>query len=338
MRIGILRDEQTVNSLYRAVIPMRAVEARGHDVRWNLKSDTAFDVPGLLACDVVLIHRYWDADVQKLARRLGDAGVAIVWDNDDDIAAVPRESAQYRRVGGARGARIVAGMTRMMALADLVTTPSGVLAERYRALGVGPVRVLGNQVPDHFPDAARRAKSGDAVTIGWTAGLEHKLDLDRLGLRSTLQALLDADRRVEVVSAGLPLGLEGRYRHVRGVMLDELALHNAQYDIAIAPLADIAMNQARSDIKVKEYAAAGVPWLASPVGPYRALGEKEGGRLVPDDAWQAELARLVDDARGRRKLAKRAAKWGAGETIRKHAGAWESALREASELARSRRS
>jgi glycosyltransferase involved in cell wall biosynthesis len=331
MRIGVLYDALSVNPLYRAVIPMRALEARGHDVRWNVKSDTAFDLPQLLSCDVVHIHRYWDADAQRMARRLRENGVAIWWDNDDDISAVPRESSQYKKVGGARGAQIVAGMTRMMAMADLVTTPSEVLAERYRALGVGPVEVLENLVPDHFPAAARlpRTAPSGTVVIGWTAGQEHRLDLDRLGLRATLQALLDRRSDVEVVSAGLDLGLSGRYRHVPRVHLHDLATHNAQDDIAIAPLADIAMNQARSNIKVKEYAVAGVPWLASPVAPYLSLGEKQGGRLVPDADWPAALDTLVDDARARRKLAKRAAKWGAGETIGRRVQEWEGAVRAA---------
>ncbi|MCX6521415.1 MAG: hypothetical protein NTZ21_12190, partial [Actinobacteria bacterium] len=29
------------------------------------------------------------------------------------------------------------------------------------------------------------------------------------------------------------------------------------------------------------HAAAGTPWLASPIGPYAGMGEAQGGRLVP---------------------------------------------------------
>ena len=62
-------------------------------------------------------------------------------------------------------------------------------------------------------------------------------------------------------------------------------------------------------MKLKEYAAAGVPWLASPIGPYAGLGEQQGGRLVADDRWYEELVRLIEKPRERRKLAKRGAKW-----------------------------
>ena len=73
------------------------------------------------------------------------------------------------------------------------------------------------------------------------------------------------------------------------------------------------MNRARSNIKLKEYAAAGACWLASPIGPYVGLGEKQGGRLVArrrlarrarPPARQAARAREADQARrqvGRRR-------------------------------------
>jgi len=337
MRIGVLRDTTIVNSLYRVVIPMDALERRGHEIVADAKSDTAFDVRALQRCDVVYVHRYWDPPMVKLLSQLRRAGVAIWWDNDDDISAVPRGSLMYKKVGGARGAAIVAGMKRAMQLADLVTTPSAVLAERYRASGASRVDVLENCIPDHFPDAASRPRKGRDVVIGWTAGLEHELDRDALDLVETLTRLLDAHPGVQVVATGLNLGLRhDRYRHVPRVNLGELAEHNATYDVGIAPLADIAMNQARSNVKVKEYASAGVPWLASPVGPYLGLGEREGGRLVPDDRWFEELERMVVDERGRRGLAKRATKWGKSTTIGRNVDAWEAALQDVVASARLR--
>jgi len=101
------------------------------------------------------------------------------------------------------------------------------------------------------------------------------------------------------------------------------------FDIGIAPLADIAWNHARSDIKLKEYAASGVPWLASPVGPYLGLGEGEGGRLVPDDGWFEALDRLVSRPRERRKLSKKASAWAKRQTVDAAAERWERVFSEA---------
>ena len=114
----------------------------------------------------------------------------------------------------------------------------------------------------------------------------------------------------------------------------QLARYVGSFDVGIAPIADIPFNRAKSNVKVKEYAAMGVPWLASPIGPYAGLGEKQGGRLVADGRWHEELERLVDDERARRKLAKRGVKWGDGQRLRRNMGGWEQAVRRALERAR----
>jgi hypothetical protein len=77
-----------------------------------------------------------------------------------------------------------------------------------------------------------------------------------------------------------------------------------------------------------------VPWLASPIGPYGRLGEKQGGRLVEDDGWYDALRRLIDKERERRKLAKRAARWASGETLSKNIVRWERSFAEAIQRAR----
>jgi hypothetical protein len=80
----------------------------------------------------------------------------------------------------------------------------------------------------------------------------------------------------------------------------------------------------------------GVPWLASPIGPYAGLGERQGGRLVADERWYEELERLVVERRARQKLAKRALKWGDRQRIHHNLRAWEAPLQRAVERAGSR--
>lgn len=75
----------------------------------------------------------------------------------------------------------------------------------------------------------------------------------------------------------------------------------------------------------------GVPWLASPIGPYAGLGERQGGRLVEDGAWFPELDALLRSDRARRRLTKRAAKWGREQMLARNVGEWEQALSEAAE-------
>ncbi len=67
------------------------------------------------------------------------------------------------------------------------------------------------------------------------------------------------------------------------------------------------------------------------------MGERQGGLLVPDDGWHDAIERLVLDARARRKLAKRGAKWVKDEHVDAHARAWEEALRDAAAAAQGTR-
>ena len=79
------------------------------------------------------------------------------------------------------------------------------------------------------------------------------------------------------------------------------------WDIGIAPLVASAFNRCKSAIKTMDYAALGLPVLASDVPAFRgSLADGPGGMLVANtrSAWHAALSALVDDPRRRLALAK----------------------------------
>jgi len=334
MRIAYLSDRISGNGFYRGTGPMTALEQlRGHDVRQLPLDEDRPPLAGVRDVDVLYVHRFCDERALKLVREAKEHGAAVVWDNDDDMGASPKKSISYRAFGGVNWERRLQAMRRIFRLTDLVTAPSRVLAGRLAEAGAAHTAVVENHLPDQFLDVERRPHDG--VTIGWIAGLEHQVDAEQLPIRAVLQRLLDERGDVNVVTIGLGLGLRSeRYRHIDVAPLFELTQEAAAFDVGIAPIADIDLNRARSNVKLKEYAAGGGAWLASPIGPYAGMGEKQGGRLVPDDRWHEELARLVDKPRERRKLAKRASKWVTGETLTAHVGDWEERFGEALERAR----
>jgi glycosyltransferase involved in cell wall biosynthesis len=333
MRIAYLADPSTGNGFYRGIGPMTALaQCRGHEVRQLSTTDARPPVAHVRDVDVLHVHRYSDERAQLLVREAKAHGAAVVWDNDDDMGSIPKGTPAYRAFGGMRWERRLAAMKRIFRVADLVTAPSRGLAERLSAAGAARAEVIENHVPDQFVQPERRPHDG--VTIGWIAGLEHQIDVEQLPIRAALQRLLDERPDVHVVTFGLGLGLRSeRYRTVDNIPLLELCAAAAEFDVGIAPIADIGLNRARSNIKIKEYAAAGAAWLASPIGPYAELGEREGGQLVADADWHEALSRLIDKPRERRKLAKRATKWVAGETLTKNVDVWEKTLADAVERA-----
>lgn len=333
MRIAFIANPEAPGGWYRGIGPMLALGARGHEIVQVWRPRVGIRGELTAGCDLLHVYREHEDDVLRIVRGAKQRGMAVVYDNDDDMRAVPRDDVAHRDYGGFAGDRALRQIRRLVQAADLSIAASGPIADRFREYGAERVEVIENFVPDAVLSATAPS-NGDTVVAGWLAGNEHHLDVERMPLREQFERALEACPRLVVEALGVNVGVRHeRYRHVRRVDFFDLPPKLAEWDIGLAPIADIPFNRARSTIKVKEYAALGRPWLASPVGPYAPLGEREGGRLVPDDAWCDALVRLAEKPRERRKLAKRARKWGAAQAISANAGLWEDAFARAIERA-----
>ncbi len=331
MQLGFILQPGVTNSNYRVIIPMRELAARGHVV--VRLDDTLRDMPvgQLLGCDLVHCFRREDriGDLELLARR----GVAISFDNDDDFASSDVMGEKSSLEGRRTNRRLSALYVQAARLADLVTTPSQAIAEKYRGEGAENVVVIENYLYGEDLRLDRTPKR-DTVTVCWIAGVEHAVDVPRLKIVEALTRLLDVHANVRAITVGVRLPLRSdRYEHIPHVTHEQLFEVVARSDIGIAPLVDSAFNRARSNVKLKEYAGGATAWLASAVGPYLGHAEKQGGRLVEEGRWFEELDRLVRSQRDRARLARRARKWAKTQTIDRHVTAWESEFQRAIERA-----
>lgn len=68
-----------------------------------------------------------------------------------------------------------------------------------------------------------------------------------------------------------------------------------QMDIGIAPLRDTPFNHAKSEIKLLEYSASGIPWIGSALSAYVSLRDEFGcGRVAQRPReWQRHLNELI---------------------------------------------
>lgn len=334
MRIASLVPERTVPSIYRSIVPMQALAHRGHGVHVEESNDIR-EPRALLDYDLVHVMRICHPLMPRLIRQLRQRGVAVVWDNDDERVALLREAARARGQEGMAAQRFFTAMRGVARAADVVTTPSTALAELHAAQRGREVLVLPNQLPPTFV-RPERVMPHHGVRIGFHAMPVHRDSFAALGLRATLEHLLARHAHLSIVAIGLDLEIRSRrYEHHPGIAYGMLPQQLAHLDVGLAPLAETAVNAARSDVKLKEYAAMGVPWLASPIGPYAERGEEQGGRLVADDDWFAAIEQLMNDADARRVLGQRGLRWAAAETIEAHVDVWEQTFEDAVEQARS---
>lgn len=327
MRLGAV-GQDGANAYYRLLLPLMAMRERGHDVvHVEQEYRRVIDIRPLAGCDYVHIHRpallYDDGEV---VTKLLDAGVVVGFDEDDNVLDTPlglEEVTDQPWLPRAR--RNFELLLEHVGRVQLVTTPSDHLADRFEAAGARNVQVIDNYLPGAFSRVDPRGHHG--FVIGWHAGREHLVDVQELGLAETLERVLDAHPDVRVETINIELGLSHeRYTCEEALPLDALTQRLADFDVGIVPLADIPFNHGRSNVKAREYAAAGVPWLASPVGSYAQLGEGEGGRLVGDGEWFDALDELIRSRRGRAKRAKRARQWAKRETMWNMAELWEDAF------------
>lgn len=330
MRIAVFANEQEMSSYYRAFEPVHELARRGHPALINGHDGTI--APEMRDSDVALISRWQGMGAQKLLEGLHKLGIATMWGHDDAVELNPHLNARALEIQ-----RRTSEIRAMLALADVVVTTSEPIAERYREMGGASVHVIENYLGDHYAELERPPHDG--IVIGWAAWVDHQHDWRALGLHPVFMRLLERHPRLRVESVGM-IDLQlppDRYTRTGIVAFKQLGQHLTRFDIGIAPIVDHAFNRARSNIKVKEYAAAGVPWLASPIGPYAQLGEKQGGRLVPDDGWEEALDELIRNERLRRKLAKRGRKWAGSQLLAGNVERWEAALSEAIERRGARR-
>jgi glycosyltransferase involved in cell wall biosynthesis len=105
-----------------------------------------------------------------------------------------------------------------------------------------------------------------------------------------------------------------------------------RWDVAIAPLRDTAFGRCKSDVKLLDYAALGVPGVYSRVPAYAgSVRHGETGWLVENesDAWLEALATLLSDEELRRRTAAAAGRYLWRErTLARRAADWVATFRE----------
>jgi GT2 family glycosyltransferase/glycosyltransferase involved in cell wall biosynthesis len=263
--------------------------------------------------DVIVTQRYAVEDLdaaESLIRHCDERGITLLYDVDDDLRHIPRghPDAQLLRPQARTVSRLVrsadavwvstpALAATLAELRDDVRVMENGLDERLWVAAPpstpprqGPVRILFMGTATHDADfaivegALARLKSVFAEYVA----------VDLVGISSRY------DMPSWVNRIGMPVQVGGSYPGFVNWITQQ------HWDIGIAPLTDTAFNRCKSAIKTLDYAAIGLPMLASDHEAFRgSLADGPGGWLLPDDenAWFVALAQLVRDTNLRRRLA-----------------------------------
>jgi glycosyltransferase involved in cell wall biosynthesis len=344
MRIGIIpADDQACGHL-RLIWPAMALHHLGHDVTLHepgpvsalpIKVSTvgttmSVELVERPPYDVIVIQRTTAWQWAPLIHVLHTAGIRVVLDIDDDLSALSHAHPAHRIYSPvADPTDNHRHLAAAAALVDVVTVTTPALAERYG--GHGRVQIIPNCLPAASLLTPRDRPWPERPAIGWPGSVRtHPGDLDvTRGAVARVVAKGEAAFRVigDLDGVQSALALREPPEHVPAVPLVRyVATLAEQLDIGIAPLVDSPFNQAKSWLKPLEFSAAGIPWVASPTEPYRALHAEGCGLLARKPReWEAHLRRLLASAGLRDDLVGRGREVAGRWTIEANAWRWEQA-------------
>jgi glycosyltransferase involved in cell wall biosynthesis len=250
---------------YLIVLPRRMVQllrARKYDVIFVQRSMFRWRSPPV---------------TEWLARRL--TGLPLAYHLDDGIWLAARQ--RWSEARCRLSTTVVTGNEVIAAFAEGVGTP------------VSPI--------EYAVDAAaypvKRHEQRSPVAIGYTgiAPEEH------LGpIAEPLRAVCEATgARLKVVGGLQRPDLGSLDPHLDWRRWDPADEYSwaADFDIGVMPLSDTELHRTKEPLKIKEYMAAGLPIVLSPVGHNRRVvtDGREGFFATSSDEWRDRLERLVND-------------------------------------------
>lgn len=253
----------------------------------------------------------------------------LVFEIDDDLFNIPPHNPRAHQYFMQPAVR--RRMLDNARVADVITVSTWRLKQRMMALtGKTNVRVIPNTVPGWLTRYVRPSNP-DLITVGWAGSTTHEIDWKVAAGPVGKFVCSRPDVEFHMIGAQYPLAVPlGQYRHSIWRNTVPAYWRSIDFDIGLAPLADHVFNDSKSHIKALEYAALGIPVIASNVGPYKQF-VKHGvtGFLVSNDSphlWQHYLDVLARDPALRATMGEQARKLAQNFLIENWGPVWEIAL------------
>lgn len=256
--------------------------------------------------EVVIMQRLMHANLSEHIKKARAFGQAVINDLDDWYWGLDPQNDAFKSSHPKTNSKENRNHYKsVISASTLVTVSTAYLADRITDWVKCPIHILENTV-----DVARFTpkvhSDSTTPTMGWVGATSHRSgDLEIL--RGVVNPL--------IVSGDYKFQHGGHYPHAPSVA-SKLGLHDDQVtvfpavdaesyptlmtmDIGLAPLRDTPFNHAKSDIKLLEYSASGIPWVGSALSSYEGLRKKWGiGRTASKPAqWLKHLRDLKDPVR-----------------------------------------
>jgi glycosyltransferase involved in cell wall biosynthesis len=304
-RIGIFVADYDGCGFVRCILPYRMLVHSGYDLIVSM-----FAVEAIVdQCDVIVLQRQHSETGLELLQMAHAKGKKVIYEIDDFFHGLhPTNKSITHFQQQPQDLRLI---EQLIYQADALTVSTPELAKQYGRFNSN-THIVPNCIDlGLIPQPIKENHSG-LVRIGWGGSNSHDADMP---------LMVEALKRVlrEQPQTRLVL-MAGDYRHLftgheeqlefypatfghEDPIVDYLqVLNEARLDIGLAPIGDTLFNRCKSDYKLVEYGAFGIPAVASDVEPYQ-LFEKacrthgKGVLLARSEYdWYRHLTRLVTQA------------------------------------------
>ena len=260
-------------------------------------TDNPAEIKTLKSGDRLFIYRYapsW-GDLTIQLRQIRAQGVVVLSDLDDYLW----------QANGWNRQRLL-GCTRALRECDVISCSTPELLQQVRVMfPAAHLELLPNTAPK-LPNNTNPKAITHPLRIGWTGAPWTRPD-DLTLLKPLASWIVNQPEKLKLVHVGhsdshmsLAEVLELKNPDVvetRPLQSHSNYLKQLDFDIGLAPLAPNNFNYYKSAVKVLEYSALGIPWLASRAQPYQELCREWQwpGRLCAEPmAWIQQLEPLLD--------------------------------------------
>jgi hypothetical protein len=289
MKIAIMPNMTSAVAHHRLIWPAQAVQKTFPN--WDIKIYDAKNVQvvrhkatgkmlgiegvDMEDLDLFIMQTPSEPEHIEMLDMLGKSGIATIFDVDDAYWALPEEHPAKAQWSTA-SAKV---MDRAASVVDLVTVSNNFLEHRYLSKG-GRTEVLPNRIMDAVTDLETTVTGAE---LGWTGFVGNRdwTDFKDIGQGVSL-ALFDAGKHLRVVGDGhglreaLDLQPSTQVFATGGVDPELYYGTVAQaFNVGMVPIGNSTFNRGKSSLKAQEFAALGMPVVASNVQVHRdRVGEK----------------------------------------------------------------
>lgn len=313
---------------YRVELPLRTLPTD----RWDVSTAMGLPLNWRDDADVVIGQRVLEDGTSGVWRDIcRNPKVLAVYEVDDDLLNVDPRAIGWDFF---RRNHVRDNFVRNIAAANLVTTSTPYLAEVLAQYNPNIV-MIPNYIPAYALDLpkveypAGSGMDGDKVVIGYPSSATHDVDFEVVTDQLKRALARHPAAMLHFVGASYPGLPKERVAWTRWIVgVPNYLRIISSFHIGIAPLRAHLFNRAKSHLKALEYAALGIPAVASRLLPYQDFVQHgETGFLVSrEHEWQRALHTLVADHEAREAMGKAAREYARGWTIEANIGRWEAAL------------